>query len=204
MLTLVGAAVPSQAERRMFEVFAVEANSLGVTLLRSNRLATPDGSWLDLTDAEQVEFALLSIRTAAKHHARRGEDLLTLVSRVMDMIDASTRREATALKVDVGLHALRAIAMAELLHQEAVTRFGKHVRLREMAQAALACLARGFVLRFGSSLPPEVAQVFPRFAQAVKSVQLDTLTLKESTATSLTGKALAKVFPSRSPRQAIH
>jgi len=152
----------------MFDLFAVEAKGFGATLLQSSRLVIRGGQCLDLTDPQHIELAILSIQTAAKQHLRRGEDLLTLVARVMEMIEASTHRPEAGVKTDVGLHALRAIAMAELLQQEARTRFSKLASLGELARDALACLVRGFAMRFGSSLPPEIERVFPRFAQAVR------------------------------------
>src|SRR5262245_16290554 len=107
MRSLLRQQPPSDAEQRMFDVFALEARSLGASLLRGKRLLIPGGSALDLANPLHVEFALLSVKTGVKQHVRRGEDLLTLVDRVMGMIEASTRRLQTGLQTDVGLYVLR-------------------------------------------------------------------------------------------------
>src|SRR5215471_642063 len=166
MFTLVRRRAPSRDEQCVFELFAVEAKSLGVALMQSKRLAVPGGSSLDLTDTRHVELALLSVATAARQHLRRNEDLLAFVERVTAMVEASTRRPGVGLKTDVGLHVLRAIAMAELLQQEA-TRFSGDAKLQAMARDAQTSLASGFIARFGTRLPPVITRVFPRFADSL-------------------------------------
>lgn len=152
-------------------VFRVkEALSVATALMRSSRFVGDAGSALSLRDPRGAEFGLLGLSTAAKQHLQRGEDLLTLVERSVAMMDAGIRRQTTGTRIDAGLHLLRAIAMAELLGEEA-DKYRRDTRIREMADRSIARLAEGFVTRFGTNVPEDVARVFPHFAAAVRRVQ---------------------------------
>jgi len=169
MLTLLRPQTPAPAEERMFERFAIDVRTVAMTLSYSRRFAVDGRSELDLRDARQAEFGILGLTTAAKQHLRRGEDLLTLVERIMAMIDAGRSRGPGVTRFEAGLHLLCAVAMAELLQEESA-RYRRDKRLRELADSSMARLSDAFVSRFGSGLPEEVTRVFPRFAQAVSRV----------------------------------
>jgi hypothetical protein len=157
--------LPSEAERRVFNLFAFDVARVGKLLSQTKHPDLGVGLPLDLGKSEQVELVLLSLRLAAKDHLRRGEDLLALLKRIDAMLDASGGRSSQST-VDAGLSLLRAIARAELLQEESRQRYPQHVALRETTDTATAALARGFVTRFGAHLPRELQRAFPRFAAA--------------------------------------
>jgi hypothetical protein len=106
---------------------------------------------------------------AAKAHLHRGEGLFALIDRADAMIDATGGvARAGGGKMDVGLQVLRAIAMAEVLDDEARGRFARNAALRALADGTMAQLVAGFIARFGGSLPTEVQRAFPRFATALR------------------------------------
>ena len=123
---------------------------------------------LDLTSATTLEFLLLGVRVAAKQHLQRGDDLLRLIERTGAIVAAARGARGDGGKTDAGLHLLRGIAMAELLHAESVGRFARHAALRVRADAAMASLVDGFLARFGGELPTEVRKAFPGFAAAIR------------------------------------
>ena len=169
MLRLRSQRVPSPTEGRMFTLFAHKASTLGMALLEGKRLVTSVGA-LGPTDPTRIEPAPFDVNNVVAEHVRRGEDLLTLIARLMGLVGASTGKPKAGMVADPALHVLLAIAMAELLQREATSRFAGYAPLRDLAQAALTPLVSGFVARFGPSLPPEAERVFPRFAEALSDV----------------------------------
>ena len=87
--------------------------------------------------------------------------MLRLIERTGAIVDAARGARGTGGKTDAGLHLLRGIAMAELLHAESVGRFARQAALRVRADAAMASLVDGFLARFGGELPTEVRKAFP-------------------------------------------
>ena len=159
---------PSPAERFVLESFAAQAGALGHALGASRELRLPGCAPLRLAAATTIEFLLLGLRIAAKQHLGRGEDLLRLIERTGAMVDASRGARPDGGQTDAGLHLLRAIAMAELLHEESRGRFAQHRELRELADGTMAALVAGFLPRFGGELPAEVRKAFPAFAAALR------------------------------------
>ncbi len=162
-------AVPSYAERTVFDMFAYQAAHVSGQLAQGKQLRVGAGASVDLAQSDEVELVLLSARTAARDHARRGEDLLALIERLSAMLNASPSGRSGDWKTDAGLHLLRAIAIAELLERESTVRFAQHAPLRRLADATTAELVVGFLARFGGSLPAEVQRAFPRFARALRN-----------------------------------
>lgn len=132
----------------MFERFAVEVRSVAAVLAAGHRFVAEDGARLDFGDPRQAEFGLLGLSTAAKQHLRRGEDLLTLVERIMAMVDAGRPGVPGAQGFAAGLRLLCAIAMAELLGEEA-GRYRRDPRVRELADSSMERLAESFGRRLG-------------------------------------------------------
>lgn len=159
---------PSPAEQFVLESCAGEAAALGRALAGSRELRLEGCAPLDLASATTVEFLLLGIRIATKQHLQRGEDLLRLIERAGAILDAARGARADGGKTDAGLHLVRGIAMAELVHEESRGRFARHVGLRELADAAMAALVAGYIARFGGELPAEVRKAFPGLAAAVR------------------------------------
>ena len=157
----------SPAEQFVLDSFADQAAALGRLLAGGRELRLEGCAPLDLTSATTLEFLLLGIRVAAKQHLQRGEDLLRLIERTGAIVDAA-RGARGGGKTDAGLHLLRGIAMAELLHAESVGRFARQAALRVRAEAAMASLVDGFLARFGGELPMEVRKAFPGFAAAIR------------------------------------
>jgi hypothetical protein len=159
---------PSPAERRVLESCADQAILLGRQLYEKHHLV-PDGrAPVELTSATTIEFLLLGVRTAAKQHLQRGDDLLALIERTGAMLDAARGARPEGSKTDAGLHLLRGIAMAELVHAESRGRFARHMALRELADTAMTGLVAGYLARFGGELPTEVRKAFPGFAAALR------------------------------------
>lgn len=162
------ASAPSPAEQFVLETFADRVAALG-RLLADNRQLRLDGCPpLDVASSTTIEFLLLSIRIAAKQHLQRGEDLLRLIERAGAIVDAARGARPNGSKTDAGIHLLRGIAMAELLHEESRGRFARHEPLRRLADAAMASFVPGFLARFGGELPAEVRRAFPGFAAAMR------------------------------------
>lgn len=159
---------PSKAEQFVLESCARQAAALGRVLADSRQLQLEGCAPLNLASATTIEFLLLGIRIAAKQHLQRGEDLLRLIERAGAILDAARGARAEGGKTDAGLHLLRGIAMAELVHEESHGRFDRHAGLRELADATMASLVAGFIARFGGELPAEVRKAFPGFAAAVR------------------------------------
>lgn len=159
---------PSTAEQFVLESCAGQAAALGRALADSRQLQLEGCAPLDLTSATTIEFLLLGIRIAAKQHLQRGEDLLRLIERAGAILDAARGARADGGKTDAGLHLLRGIAMAELVHEESHGRFDRHEGLRALADAAMASLVAGFIARFGGEPPAAVRKAFPGFAAAVR------------------------------------
>ena len=162
------AAGPSPAEQFVLESFAAQAALVGRLLAHARLLRIEGCAPVDVTSSTIVEYLLLSIRFAAKQHFQRGDDLLRLVERLGAIIDATRGARADAGTTDAGLHLVRAIAIAELLHEESRGRFVHDAGLRELADATMAPLVAGFLARFGSELPSEVRKAFPGFAAALR------------------------------------
>jgi hypothetical protein len=161
---------PSPAEQTVFDMFAHKAAHVGRSLAQSKRLSLGSGPAVDLTQSEQVELVLLSLRSGAKDHVKRGEDLLTLIERVGAMLNVSPRARGGEGTTDVGLHLMRAIAIAELLQQESTQRFARHEPLRRLAEATMTQVVQGFVARFGGNIASEIQRAFPRFARTIRTV----------------------------------
>jgi hypothetical protein len=159
---------PSAAERFVLESCAGEAAALGRMLADSRQLRLEGCAPLDLASATTIEFLLLGIRTAAKQHLQQGDDLLRLIERAGAILGAARGARGDGGKTDAGLHLLRGIAMAELVHEESHGRFARHAGLRELADTAMAALVAGFIARFGGELPADVRKAFPGFAAAVR------------------------------------
>jgi hypothetical protein len=159
---------PSPAEQVVLESFARHTAALGGVLAASRQLRLEGCAPLDLASSTSLEFLLLSVRMAAKQHLQRGEDLLRLIDRAEAMLDASRGVRPEGTKTDAGIQMLRAIAMAELLHEESRGRFARQESLRQLADGAMASLVNGFVLRFGGDLPAELRKAFPAFAAAIR------------------------------------
>jgi hypothetical protein len=151
----------------VFDIFAAQAAQLGGVLVQSKELRLGSAP-VDLGRSEEVEHVLLSLRAAAKDHARRGEDLLTLIERLDAMLKASVSGRPMNGKTDAGLYVLRAVAIAELLQQESAQRFAGHAPLNRLAEATATQLAQGFLARFGGNLATDVQRVFPRFARRLR------------------------------------
>lgn len=162
-------AVPSYAERTVFEMFAHQAAQVSGQLAQGKQLSLGAGAPVDLGKSDQVELVLLSIQTAARDHVRRGEDLLALIERVSAMLNASPSGRSGDWNADAGLHLLRAIAISELLEHELAARFTQYAPLSRLAESTTAALVAGFLARFGGNLPTEVQRAFPRFARAVRN-----------------------------------
>jgi len=152
----------------MFDVFADEAIRIGAALTQSHVLCFGPGMRLDLSNAIDVDFLRLTMKTAAKQHSRSGEDLLTFVDRVSAMIGTSAGRPDLGGKTQAALHLLRAVAMLELLQSEWRERFARHAPLRRLTEDAMAQLVSGFVARLGGDPPVEVRGAFPCFWRAVR------------------------------------
>ncbi|HTO50909.1 MAG TPA: hypothetical protein VML91_24955 [Burkholderiales bacterium] len=159
---------PSPAERFVLESFAAQAALVGRLLADARQLRIDGCAPVDVTSSTTLEYLLLSIRFAAKEHLQRGDDLLRLVELLGAILDAARGARADGGKTDAGLHLLRAIAMAELLHEESRGRFARHADLRELADATMASLVAGFLSRFGGELPGEVRKAFPGFGAAMR------------------------------------
>ena len=159
---------PSPAEQFVLESCAGQASALGRMLADSRQLRLEGCAPLDLASATAIEFLLLGIRIAAKQHLQRGEDLLCLIERAGAILDAARGARADGGKTDAGLHLVRGIAMAELLHEESHARFARHAGLRELADATMTSLVAGYVARFGGELPADVRKAFPGFAATVR------------------------------------
>jgi hypothetical protein len=159
---------PSRAERFVFESFADQVAALGRELAASRQLRFAGCAPLDLASSTTIEYLLLGVRIAAKQHLSRGDDLLGLIERTGAIVDASRGARPEGGKTDAGLHLVRRIAMAEVLHEESRGRFGRHADLRELADGAMAQLVAGFLARFGGELPAEVRKAFPAFAAALR------------------------------------
>ena len=159
---------PSPAEQFVLDSFADHAAALGRLLAGSGQLRLEGCAPLDLTSATTLEFLLLGVRVAAKQHLQRGDDLLRLIERTGAIVDAARGARGDGGKTDAGLHLLRGIAMAELLHAESVGRFARQAALRVRADAAMASLVDGFLAHFGGELPAEVRKAFPGFAAAMR------------------------------------
>jgi hypothetical protein len=159
---------PSRAEQSVLESCADQAAALGSVLAANRQLRLDGCAPLELASSTTIEFLLLGIRVAAKQHLQRGDDLLRLIERAGAILDAARGARANGGKTDAGLHLVRGIAMAELVHQESRGRFARHAPLRERADAAMASLVAGFLARFGGELPPEVRKAFPGFAAAMR------------------------------------
>jgi CRP/FNR family cyclic AMP-dependent transcriptional regulator len=167
MVTLPRGDTASSARARTQELFAVEIRGVGVTLTQTARLVVPGGAALDLSSPEQAEFARLSLQAVARQHLRRDEDLRALVERITAMLQASTRRSRGPAKLDAGLHLVRAIAMAELLEQDARADAADG----PLARGAVESLARGFAARLGVLLPEQAELLFPAFAAMLRRAQ---------------------------------
>jgi len=163
---------PSSAEHTIFELFASDARRLGTSLAQSPDFRPGQGIAVDLRSAAEVEFVMLSIRTAAKQYLARGEECLTFVERINAMVEAGAA-ERTG-KTQAALHLLRVIATTELLQAEAQGRFSRHAPLHTAAREAALVLARGLIARFGGDLPMEVQRAFPRFSRIVRDEWLPT------------------------------
>jgi hypothetical protein len=162
------ASAPSTAERFVLESCAGQAAALGRTLADSRQLRLDGCAPLDLASATTIEFLLLGIRIAAKQHLQRGDDLLHLIERAGAILDAARGARADGGKTDAGLHLLRGIAMAELVHEESRGRFARHAGLCELADSTMASIVAGYIARFGGELPGDVRRAFPGFAAAVR------------------------------------
>lgn len=162
---LRGTRRPSPGEALAFERFALEVRCVAGSLARTSRYGGIQ-SPLDLGDDARAGAALASLAAAAKAHLHRGDDLLTLVERVMPLLDAPF---ASGGRADAGLSLLCAIAMAELLQTEAA-RYTGLPELRSAADEAIDRLASAYVLRFGAAVCGDVARAFPRFAHAVRAL----------------------------------
>lgn len=165
---------PSDAEQRVFEYFAAEIRSVAARLRRDARLTLANGSSIDLGTTSGAEFAGAALESAARDHLRRQEDLLALIERLGSMIGASAHRFDPALRIDAGLHLVRAVAMGELLAREAATRFSAHPPTVARSEAALECLAEALTARLGASASPAVARAFPRVARALGAARPQT------------------------------
>ena len=159
---------PSTAERFVLESCAGQAAALGRVLAESRQLTLEGCAPLDLASSTTLEFLLLGVRIAAKQHLQRGDDLLRLIERAGAILDAARGARAEGGKTDAGLHLLRGIAMAELVHEESRGRFARHAGLRELADSTMAALVPGYIARFGGELPADVRKAFPGFAAAVR------------------------------------
>src|SRR5262245_451843 len=127
---------PSPAEQFVFDSFADEVAALGRLLAGGRQLRLEGCAPLDLTSATTLEFLLLGLRVAAKQHLQRGDDLLRLIERAGAIVAAARGARGNGGQTDAGLHLLRGIAMAELLHAESVGRFPRDANLRVHADAA--------------------------------------------------------------------
>jgi hypothetical protein len=159
---------PSAAERFVLESCAARAAALGRALAENRQLRLEGCAPLDLASATTLEFLLLGVRIAAKQHLQRGDDLLRLIERAGAILDAARGARTEGGQTDAGLHLLRGIAMAELLHEESRGRFARHAALGELADSTMAALVAGYIARFGGVLPAEVRKAFPGFAAAVR------------------------------------
>jgi hypothetical protein len=159
---------PSAAERFVLESFAAQAALIGRLLADARQLRIDGCAPVDVTSSTTLEFLLLSIRFVAKQHLQCGEDLLGLIERLGAILDATRSARADGGKTDAGLHLLRGIAMAELLHEESRGRFARHAGLRELADTTMASLVAGYLPRFGGELPTELRRAFPGFAAAMR------------------------------------
>src|SRR5262245_27744419 len=162
------AAGPSPAERFVLESFSAQVTLIGRLLADAHQLRIDGCAPVDVTSSTTLEYLLLSIRFAVKEHLQRGDDLLRLIELVGAILDAARGARPDGGKTDAGLHLLRGIAMAELLHEESRGRFARHEGLRELADAAMASLVTGFLARFGGELPADVRKAFPGFAAAMR------------------------------------
>ena len=119
---------PSAAERFVLESCAAQAAALGRTLADSRQLRLEGCAPLDLASATTLEFLLLG-PDRGQQHLQRGDDLLRLIERAGAILEAARGGRPAGGKTDAGLHLLRGIAMAELLHEESRGRFASARRL---------------------------------------------------------------------------
>jgi hypothetical protein len=159
---------PSPAEQFVFDSFASQATLIGRLLADPQRLRLDGCAPVDIGSATTLEFLLLAMRLAAKQHLQRGEDLLRLVERLGEIADAARGARPAGGKTDAALRLVRAVAMAEILHQESRGRFARHAPLASLADAAMAAIVPGFLARFGGELPGELRRAFPGFAAALR------------------------------------
>ena len=167
MLPFLHSPGPGRAEMQSFECFATEIRTLASALAYRSRRLADDHSERTLRDVALASREFDSIGAAATQNLRRGEDLLTLVERLMGIVSATCGSGIARSPLGTGLHLLCVIAKAELLQRKAA-RYRHDIRLGELAGHSMARLTEEFVVRFVSRLPDGIARAFPKFAYSVR------------------------------------